>query len=103
MSAYIRAMRILGGGLRGACNVNSSCDVRLTPLAAAMSPLRWRERRLRDLPGISLSQGANLAIDIHLTAQANITPFVACQKVTRFVVTEISTQLLADTPEPVVG
>ena len=48
MSAYIRAMRILGGGLRGACNVNSSCDVRLTPLAAAMSPLRWRERRLRD-------------------------------------------------------
>jgi len=38
-----------------------------------------------------------------LTAQANITPFVASQKVTRFVVTEISTQLLADTPELVVG
>ena len=55
------------------------------------------------LPGISPAQGANLAIDIHLTAQANITPFVASQKVTRFVVTEISTQLLADTPELVVG
>ena len=57
MSAYIRAMRILGGGLRGACNVNSSCDVRLTPLAAAMSPLRWRERRLRDSVYRSLVEG----------------------------------------------
>src|ERR1041385_7217595 len=55
------------------------------------------------MPGILPPQGANLAIDIHLTAQANITPFVASQKVTRFVVTEVSTQLLADTPELVVG
>jgi hypothetical protein len=55
------------------------------------------------MPGISPPQGANLAIDIHQTAQANISAFVAGQKVTRFVVTEISTQLLADTPELVVG
>ena len=36
-------------------------------------------------------------------AQVNITPFVARQKVTRLVVMEISTQLLGDTPELVVG
>jgi hypothetical protein len=55
------------------------------------------------LPGVIPPQGATLAIRIELTAQANITPFVARQKVTRFVVTEISTQLLGDTPELVVG
>ena len=53
--------------------------------------------------GISPPQGTNSAIDIPLTTQARITPFVARQKVSRFVVTEISTQLLADTPELVVG
>src|SRR5882762_426913 len=55
------------------------------------------------LPGVTPPQGANLAIRIELTAQANITPFVARQKVTRFVVMEISTQLLGDTPELVVS
>jgi hypothetical protein len=44
-----------------------------------------------------------VAVRIELTAQANITPFVARQKVTRFVVMAISTQLLGDTPELVVG
>jgi hypothetical protein len=55
------------------------------------------------LPGLAPPHGAALAIRIELTAQVNITPFVARQKVTRFVVMEISTQLLADTPELVVG
>ncbi len=55
------------------------------------------------LPGVAPPEGPNLAIRIELTAQANITPFVARQKVTRFVVMEISSQLLADTPELVVG
>jgi hypothetical protein len=55
------------------------------------------------LPGLTPPQGATLAIRIELTAQANITPFVARQKVTRFVVMEISTQLLGDTPDLVVG
>jgi hypothetical protein len=55
------------------------------------------------LPGVTPPEGANLAIRIELTAQANITPFVARQKVTRFLVTEISTQLQAGTPELVVG
>jgi len=55
------------------------------------------------LPGVTVPQGATVAIRIELTAQANITPFVARQKVTRFVVMEISTQLLGETPELVVG
>jgi hypothetical protein len=55
------------------------------------------------LPGLAPPQGATLAIRIELTAQANITSFVARQKVTRFVVMEISSQLLGDTPELVVG
>jgi hypothetical protein len=44
-----------------------------------------------------------LAIHIEMTAQVNITAFVAQQRVTRFVITHISTQLLADTPELSVG
>jgi hypothetical protein len=52
-----------------------------------------------NLQGVSLPQGATLAIRIELTAQANITPFVAQQKVTRFVITEISSQLRGDTPD----
>jgi hypothetical protein len=55
------------------------------------------------LPGVVPPQGATLSIRLELTAQANITPFVARQKVTRFVVMEISSQLMADTPELVVG
>ena len=55
------------------------------------------------LPGVTVPQGATVAIRIELTAQVNITPFVARQKVTRFVVMEISTQLLGDAPELIVG
>ncbi len=56
-----------------------------------------------NLQGVSLPQGATLAIRIELTAQANITPFVAQQKVTQFVITEISSQLRGDTPDLNVG
>src|SRR5438067_10914742 len=55
------------------------------------------------LQGVALPQGATVSIRIEMTAQLNITAFVARQKVTRFVVTEISTQLLGDTPELSVG
>lgn len=56
-----------------------------------------------NLAGVSVPQGATLAIRIELTTQANITPFVAQQKVTQFVVTEISSQLRGDTPDLNVG
>src|SRR5438067_9097780 len=55
------------------------------------------------LQGVALPQGATVSIRIEMTAQLNITAFVARQKVTRFVVTEISTQLLGETPELNVG
>jgi hypothetical protein len=53
--------------------------------------------------GLALPQGATVSIRIEMTAQVNITAFVARQKVTRFVVMEISTQLLGETPELSVG
>jgi hypothetical protein len=55
------------------------------------------------LPGVTPPQGATLAIRIELTAQANITPFVAQQKVTQFVALEISSQLRGSTPDLHVG
>jgi hypothetical protein len=51
------------------------------------------------LPGIPLPQGTTVAIRIELTTQANVTAFVARQKVTQFVVTEISTQLRGEAPD----
>src|SRR5260370_29486450 len=51
------------------------------------------------LPGVTPPQGANVAIRIELTAQANITPFVARQRVTGFVIREISDRMRAEEPE----
>jgi hypothetical protein len=47
--------------------------------------------------------GANVAIRIEMTAQANITPFVARQRVTGFVIREISDRMRGEEPELVVG
>jgi hypothetical protein len=55
------------------------------------------------LPGVTPPQGASVAIRIELTAQVNITPFVARQKVTGFVILEISDRMRGDQPELVVG
>ena len=55
------------------------------------------------LPGVTPPQGAIVAIRIELTAQANITPFVARQKVTGFVILEISDRMCGGQPELVVG
>src|SRR5216683_3296282 len=55
------------------------------------------------LPGVTPPQGVTVAIRIELTAQANITPFVARQKVTGFVILEISDRMRGDEPELVVG
>ncbi len=55
------------------------------------------------LPGVTPPQGATLAIRIELTAQVNITPFVARQKVTGFVILEISDRMRGEQPELVVG
>jgi len=55
------------------------------------------------LPGVTPPQGATVAIRVELTAQVNITPFVARQKVTGFVILEISDRMRGDQPELVVG
>ncbi len=55
------------------------------------------------LPGVTPPQGANVAIRIEMTAQANITPFVARQRVTGFVIREISDRMRGEEPELVVG
>ncbi len=56
-----------------------------------------------NLQGGAPPPGVTLSIHIEMTAQVNITAFVARQKVTRFVITEISTQLLGETPALNVG
>ena len=43
--------------------------------------------------GVAIPAGATVDIRIEMTAQANITAFVARQKVTQFVVTRIGSQL----------
>jgi hypothetical protein len=55
-----------------------------------------------NLQGVA-PQGGTVSIRIEITAPVNVTAFVARQKVTRFVVMEISTQLLGETPELSVG
>jgi hypothetical protein len=55
------------------------------------------------LPGVQIPAGATADIRIQVTAQANVTAFVARQKVTQFVVQEISSQLGAGEPDLVVG
>src|SRR5438874_12139962 len=50
-----------------------------------------------------LPLGATVAIRIEMTAQANITPFVAQQQVNRLVITEISSQLRGAAPDLHVG
>jgi hypothetical protein len=47
-------------------------------------------------------QSAQIDINIHVSAQLNITPFVARQKVNHLLVTEASTGLGSDPPELIV-
>lgn len=51
------------------------------------------------IPGLTPPEGATVAIHIELTARANITPFVARQKATEFVVRDISSQLRGAAPD----
>ena len=53
--------------------------------------------------GVQVPEAAKVDINISMSAQANITAFVARQKVSQFVIQEISNQLRADTPDLVVG
>lgn len=55
------------------------------------------------LQGLSPPQGATVAIRIEVTAPVNISPFVARQKVTSFLIQEISSQLRGDPPNLNVG
>src|SRR5216684_1747811 len=56
-----------------------------------------------NIGGVEVPPGATVDIHIHITAPVNITPFVARQKVASFVISEISTQLLTETPSLNVG
>ncbi len=56
-----------------------------------------------NIQGMHVPEGAKLDISISLSAQANITAFVARQKVTQFVMKEISSQLRGDSPDLLVG
>ena len=56
-----------------------------------------------NFPGLHVPAGATVNIRVEVTAPVNVTAFTARQKVTRWVVNEISTQLLAEEPELSVG
>src|SRR5262249_35991727 len=56
-----------------------------------------------NLQGVSPPEGATLSIRIDMTAQVNVTAFVVRQKATRFVVMEISSHLLGQTPDLKIG
>ena len=54
-------------------------------------------------PGLPLPTESTLDINIRVTQPLNITAFSARQKVTQYVMHELSTQLGSDTPELIVG
>lgn len=56
-----------------------------------------------NVQGIQVPEGVTVDLKIEITAQVNITAFVAQQKVTQFVISEISNQLCGDTPDLNVG
>src|SRR5215467_7275654 len=55
------------------------------------------------LPGMSLPTESMLDINIHVTQPLNVTSFSARQKVTQYVMQELSTQLGGDIPDLTVG
>ena len=55
------------------------------------------------LPGIPLPTESTLDITIQVTQPLNITSFSARQRVTHYVISELSTQLGGDVPELTVG
>ena len=55
------------------------------------------------LPGMPLPTESTLDITIHVTQPLNITAFSARQRVTQYVMLELSSQLGGDTPELIVG
>src|SRR5258706_16055928 len=55
------------------------------------------------LPGVSLPTESTLDINIRVTQPLNVTSFSARQRVTQYVMQELSTQLGGDTPELTVG
>ena len=55
------------------------------------------------ISGLPLPAESNLDISIRVTQPLNVTSFSARQKVTQYVMQELSTQLGADTPELSVG
>ena len=55
------------------------------------------------LPGMPLPTESNLDINIRVTQPLNVTSFSARQRVTQYVMHQLSTQLGGDTPELTVG
>jgi hypothetical protein len=56
-----------------------------------------------NVQGVQVPEGATVDLKIEITAQVNITAFVAQQKVTQFVISEISNQLCGEKPDLNVG
>src|SRR5215475_2175753 len=61
------------------------------------------EAMITHLPGMHLPTESTLDISIRVTQPLNVTSFSARQRVTQYVMQEISTQLGGDTPELTIG
>src|SRR5580658_7868083 len=55
------------------------------------------------LPAVPLPTGSTLDINIHVTQPLNVTSFSARQRVTQYVMHQLSTQFGGDAPELTVG
>ena len=58
---------------------------------------------LANLKGMPLPAGSTLDISIHVTQPLNVTSFSARQRVTQYVMQELSTQFGGDSPDLTVG
>src|SRR5262245_59855002 len=58
---------------------------------------------ITNLPGMALPTDSTLDISIRVTQPLHVTSFSARQRVTQYVMQELSTQLGGDTPELTVG
>lgn len=56
-----------------------------------------------NVQGVKVPEEATVDLKIEITAQVNITAFVAQQKVTQFVISEISNQLCGEKPDLNIG
>ena len=55
------------------------------------------------IPGLQLPEHAKVNVKIDVSSEINVTPFIAMQKVNRFLTLKVGNLLRADKPELIIG